>query len=176
MIRVVGIDPGIKGAFCVLEISGTFKFGEKQSVKLITVQDFPLYKEVKSKIKNTTRNRIDLKALALQLEINLAGAKICLIEDVGKMPTKSDPLAAFAFGFSTGAVSALVAQANIPLEKIRPDVWKAQFGLTSDKSKSIALAKKLVPASAEFLTLTKHDGRAEAVLLAYFAATHLRFK
>lgn len=175
-MKIIGVDPGIKGAFCVLEVLGNPNSIGKREVKLLFVSDFPLYKEIKNKLKETTRNRIDLKSLALLLEMNSQGVNLVLIEDVGKRATGADPLSHFAFGYATGAVHGIFSLIGIPIEKIKPEVWKAEFGLSSDKNKSIELAKRLVPESKEFLTLKSHDGRAEAILLAYLAAQKLRFK
>lgn len=175
-MKVMGIDPGIKGAFCVLELIGNPNSIGKKEIKLIKVCDFPLYKEIKNKSKETTRNRIDLKSLALLIEMYLDDVAIVLIEDVGKRATEADPLSHFAFGYATGAVHGIVSAYGKTIEKIKPEVWKSSFGLSQDKKKSIELAKRLVPESKEFLTLSKHDGRAEAMLLAYFAAQNLRLR
>lgn len=169
-MRVMGIDPGIKGAFAVIEL---LKDG---GLRLVTAQDFPILKEIKNKTKGTTRNRLDLSVLGNQLEVWSSGVKICLIEDVGKMATASDPLSAFAFGYATGAVNSLISFFGIKVEKMKPEIWKSYFALSSDKKKSIELALKLVPESKEFLTLLKHDGRAEAILLAYYAAKNVRIR
>jgi hypothetical protein len=46
-------------------------------------------------------------------------------------------------------------------------VWKRSLGLTSDKRASLDRARLMFP-SAD-LRLAKHDGRAEALLLAHYA-------
>lgn len=173
-MRVMGIDPGIKGAIAVLEVISFHP--QDLKVKLISVRDFPLVKEIKNKSKNTTRNRLDLKSLAFQMELDSLDVKFAMIEDVGKRQTEADPLSAFAFGYATGAVSGMLASNGLQIEKVKPEVWKSFFGLTSDKKLSIQWASRLVPESIEHLTLAKHDGRAEAILLAYYAARFLRRK
>ncbi len=167
----MGIDPGIRGALCVLEVYGPY-----QRPKLITVLDFPLKEVSKSKAKGTTATRIDLKALAFLIDAWSSGVKIALIEDVGTVGTNADPFSSFVFGFATGAVHGILSATDIQIEVIKPAVWKAGYGLTADKNKSIALAKKLIPECERYLTLKKHDGRSEAILLANFAAVNIRKK
>ena len=68
------------------------------------------------------------------------------------------------------AVSGMLASNSIQIEKVKPEVWKSFFWTFKRQKLSIKLADKLVPESIEHLTLAKHDGRAEAILLAYYAA------
>ena len=66
---------------------------------------------------------------------------------------------------------------NIPYETVRPQKWKKEFGLTSDKKQSIATAHRLFPG----VDLRKnerckkdHDGMAESVLLAEWARRNMK--
>ena len=45
-MRVMGIDPGIKGAIAVLEVISFHP--QDLKVKLVSVRDFPLVKEIKT--------------------------------------------------------------------------------------------------------------------------------
>ena len=58
----------------------------------------------------------------------------------------------------------MLATAGFELVQVHPATWKKHFKLTSDKELSRALATRLFPAAP--LHLKKHDGRAEALLLA----------
>lgn len=167
-IRVMGIDPGIKGAFCVLEL----KLGQKPT--LITIKDFPLM-ELK-RANGTAKIRLDLPSLAFSLDMFSSNVGIALIEDVGAMTTQADPIRMFTFGFATGAVHGILGSIGIKVEAVRPEIWKAMMGLSKDKQRSFDLALKLYPEAAKYLTLKKHDGRAEALLLAHFAATNLKIR
>lgn len=69
-----------------------------------------------------------------------------------------------SYGIAIGVVRSL----DIELNKVPPSTWKAELGLTSDKNKSLELARELFPEAKEYLKLKKHDGRAEALLLAYY--------
>lgn len=56
------------------------------------------------------------------------------------------------------------------LRTVSPSVWKRRVKVTADKNTSLALARTLWPdrASTDF-KLKKHDGRAEAALIGYYA-------
>lgn len=170
-IRIIGIDPGIKGAFCVLEIENP-----ASKPKLITIKDFPVISSIRNKATGAMKNNIDLPSLSFLLEQYSSEVKMALIEDVGRMQTQADPIRSFTFGFATGSVHGILASLGIKIEMVRPDVWKASLGLDSNKKKSLDLARRLYPESEKYINLMKHDGRAEALLLAHFAATHLKVK
>jgi hypothetical protein len=57
----------------------------------------------------------------------------------------------------------------LPLAFVTPAVWKASYGLSKDKHASLHKARLLYP-TAE-LHLAKHDGRAEALLIARYGLT-----
>jgi hypothetical protein len=159
---LMGIDPGLNGAVAILDTS--------ESLKIVTVFDIPTYE---LKVKGNKRKRTDIISLAFKIDSYSQLIKLALIEEVGQIGTKADPFSSFVFGFATGAVHGVLNACLIPVQTIRPDVWKASLGLSADKNKSIEKAKRLVTGSEEFLTLKKHDGRAEAILLAYLAYKHL---
>jgi crossover junction endodeoxyribonuclease RuvC len=90
-------------------------------------------------------------------------AVVAVIEKVGAMPGQGVS-SVFSLGDSYGAARAVLATAGFELVQVHPATWKKYFKLTSDKELSRALATRLFPAAP--LHLKKHDGRAEALLLA----------
>ena len=55
---------------------------------------------------------------------------------------------------------------------MRSQRWKKYFGLVkTDKEASRQKALELFPAAARFLSLKKHHGRAEAILIAHYYST-----
>lgn len=159
---ILGIDPGVSGAIAVIKNGLTPKF--------IGVYDMPTYK---LKVADKMRNRIDLTALSFLLESYSNQTKIALIEDVSSMPSDGH-VGAFTFGFATGVIHGALAMAGIKIAKVKPSVWKASFGLGSEKELSVALAIKFYPESAKHLKLKKDHGKAEAILLAHFAIKNMR--
>jgi crossover junction endodeoxyribonuclease RuvC len=147
---LLGIDPGCSGALALVEDG-----------RLRDVVDFPTLK-----LRKTTP---DLQSLALWLD----GLKVsrAIIEEVGAMP-KQGVTSSFNFGFACGAVQAAVAANYIPIEMVRPQVWKKHFHLTADKDSSRQRAMREWPDKAGLFARVKDDGRAEAALIALWGFQH----
>jgi crossover junction endodeoxyribonuclease RuvC len=78
---------------------------------------------------------------------------------------------AFNFGFTTGVLHGALAGNQIPMVLVPPSVWKRAYGLIGqDKDASRLAASRLAPAFAQHWPLKKHDGRAEAFLLAHYGS------
>lgn len=89
------------------------------------------------------------------------------VEDVHAMP-KQGVVSSFGFGRSAGVVHGVLAALGYPTTMIRPEMWKRQMGLIGAlKDASRQRAQKYFPRAP--LQLKKHDGRAEALLLARLA-------
>ena len=154
MRLICGIDPGLGGAIAFLTESGEFRY----------VADLPI-------VANTTgRNQID--GLGLAAILRRFPPTICLVERVGPRPGEG-ATGAFSFGHSVGVIQGVLATLEVPYQFVQPSVWKRQAGIppSSDKAASIAAAKRLIPTAAPRLTLRKHDGRAESLLIARHALT-----
>lgn len=79
----------------------------------------------------------------------------------------------FEFGFAAGALVQAVASAGIPLTLVHPATWKTVYGLRGgreNKDMSRSKASQMFPNAAHNWPLKKHDGRAEAVLLAHYGS------
>lgn len=74
----------------------------------------------------------------------------------------------FSFGYSAGFMYGLVVASGKPHTFLTPQSWKKIVGLSgSDGEQSRARASQLMPGCARFWPLKKHDGRAEAALIAW---------
>ncbi len=80
---------------------------------------------------------------------------------------------AFKFGCGFGMVRGVIAASGVPLHLVSPSKWKRHFGLDSDKEKSRAMALRLWPARSDLFGRKKDHGRAEAALLARYAAERI---
>lgn len=91
------------------------------------------------------------------------------IEKVGAMP-KQGVVSTFKFGKAAGFVEGVVRANYIPYQLVSPKEWKKEFGLNSDKAKSIEVCKKLFPEVDLVPDGCKkaHDGIAEALLMAEY--------
>ena len=96
------------------------------------------------------------------------------VERVHAMPHQGS-VSMFTFGQSFGWILGALDVAEISYQLIEPRKWKAEFGLNSDKAKSIEVARQLFPAAALIPKGCKkpHDGIAEALLMAEFARRKL---
>ena len=96
---------------------------------------------------------------------------VAAVEKVGAMPGQGVS-STFSFGQSYGFILGVLSALEIPYQTVPPRKWKAEFGLNSDKSKSIEVCKRLFP-DVDLLPTRRcrkdSDGMAESLLLAEFA-------
>jgi hypothetical protein len=148
----LAIDPGLSGALAVLD--------ERQQIELLA--DLPIIRDHKLAWVDGAR----LQTLLLDA---LRGRQCrAVVERVSSMPGQGIA-SSFAFGVGFGSILSVIQALHLPLEFVTPARWKAQLGLPRDKHASLDRARLLFP-TAE-LHLAKHDGRAEALLIAHAALT-----
>lgn len=151
MSYVMGIDPGNKGAVAILTAAG----------ELVEVWDMPT---LEVKVGKATKTRISAQLLAHELR-NWDNVLRCHMEAVSSSP-QMGVSSAFAFGEGFGVVKGVLAALQIPLVLVPPAKWKRDMGLNQSKDGSRALAIAKWPRHAGEFKLVKHDGRAEASLIA----------
>lgn len=151
---IAGIDPGFSGAIALLH-------GER-----LTVLDLPI-------VKIRDKKQIDAKLFSRFIRTYAPSIKAAVIEDVHSMPGQGVS-STFRFGYNAGVLYGVLSANSIKTIKVAPAVWKSSFGLTRDKRKSLELARKLFPKYKEFFKLAKHDGRAEAALIALFGQQRIK--
>jgi crossover junction endodeoxyribonuclease RuvC len=153
---VLGVDPGLRGALCLLDVSD----------RSITVFDMPV-----------TDGRVDPAKLASIVDLCKIRGEICAaVELVSSMPRQAS---AFPFGVSAGVVHGVLGALGVPYVLIPPSQWKPAMGLrrmsdeTQDQNKTRAreLAGKLWPSHTELFRRVKDDGRAESALLGRYHAS-----
>jgi crossover junction endodeoxyribonuclease RuvC len=152
MTLQIGIDPGLRGAIAVLDQAG----------ELVSLDDLPV-------IRDLSLAWIDGNQLQTIILDALQGRQSrAIVERVASMPGQG-VASSFCFGVGLGSVLSVLQALHIPLEFVTASVWKRSYGLGKDKHASLHKARLLHP-TAE-LHLAKHDGRAEALLLARYALT-----
>jgi len=157
MTLFIGIDPGLHGAIAVY--SGL--------ADLLEVIDVPVHELT---VNGKQRLQIDKHRLGRILK-SAGPLGRAFVEDVHSMP-KQGVASSFKFGFVAGCIQQAVVDAGFELVLVPPQVWKRRFNLTADKDASRARASELLPAHAHLWPLKKHDGRAEAALLALYGARY----
>lgn len=163
----LGIDPGNAGAFAWVTADG----------QLIAVEDMPTI-EVRGKQQISAPG-----VAALMLKRPLAAV---IIEDVVAMPRrKKDPtnpqsedvvsmgaVSMINYGRGCGKLEGAAAALGLSVSIFAPQSWKARAKVPSDKDECRARASRLWPGMASWFKRKKDNGRADAALMAYWAATN----
>lgn len=111
------------------------------------------------------------KFILCYLAENHKGELRCCIERVNAMPGQG-VTSMFNFGLNYGWLLGQLDAYDIPYETVLPKKWKAEFGLTGDKTNSIEVCKRLFPKVSLLRTercKKDDDGKAEALLMAEYA-------
>lgn len=160
---VLGIDPGLTGALALYD----------PALDTLDVRDMPTF--VLPKGAKGKRTELDLYGLASILD-EWAKFKVrAYVEQVGATP-QMGVTSAFSFGGSYWAARMACAAHFIPTELVTPQVWKRALGVAAGAGKTDvvrARASAIMPRHAVNWPLGKHDGRAEAALIAYYGAGQL---
>jgi hypothetical protein len=163
---IIGIDPGISGAIALLE-DGKFAGAWAMPIEA----------------KKTSGNQVDAAALiSVATEITEQHApSLVAIERISAPPVfgkgagrmGSGLASSMSMGDSAGCARMFAALLGCRYEMVAPASWKKALKLGRNKGHSIALAHRLYPASRKVITLKKHDGLAEALLIAHYAHLYL---
>ena len=156
-MRVLGVDPGGKGALALLTPEG------------LRVEDMPVFLVPRGR-----SAKVELDVHGLIALLRGWGPDVCWFEQVGG--TEGDSASsAFNFGRITGACEALVKASGARFERVAPHVWKKTMKLRGGaigKDEARARATDLFPANAAEFRRKMDDGRAEAALLAEYGRRH----
>jgi crossover junction endodeoxyribonuclease RuvC len=141
----MGIDPGLSGAWAVIDSAGGYVSAGDMHNEDGRVLTRHVWAEMLSAVK---RNRV-----------------IVAVERVHSMP-KQGVATTFAFGAAYGCALTLGNMFEDQAVLVTPNQWKKFYGLDADKNKSSALARDMWPTAP--IKLKKHNGRAEALLIANY--------
>lgn len=158
----IGVDPGLSGAIaCWRPVD-----------RWLVVIDMPTLAISKNaKVKRS----VDAIQLAHQLrdmvetaEDDVGRIHLALIEQSGARPNEGLG-SAHANGRNWGVAYGVLCAQMVPADIVTPQSWKRDMGCPRDKDGARARASALLPQFAEYWKLAKHDGRAEAALIALYA-------
>jgi hypothetical protein len=141
--QVLGIDPGLKGALAWVNEAGF----------LLEVEDMPVLDG------NVSAN------LLTNLIVAYGPVEVVVIERQQSMP-KQGVASSFKTGTGYGILIGIVAALHIPAVYWPSSMWKKTLRLSSNKEYSRQRAMERWPDQTEIFKLKKHEGRAEASLLA----------
>lgn len=153
---IIGIDPGNEGALALMVDGAIVEY---------------------TKMPNTTKGVREWLEMALRFTAFCQQEAFMAVEYQQPMPGK---LAVNIKGtanmmrkFGQWEVHALYLA--IPYHEVTPQAWKRNMGVTTDKATSIQLCERLFPSVDLILPgcRRKHDGIAEAILIAEYARRNL---
>lgn len=157
MSVVVGIDLGVTGAISAIDHRGE-----------AVIHDLPILQDESGK-------RLDAPAFIrlLRTLVPASDAGFVVTENVHVMPIAGRAMRHSSESTLVGlryAVHAAADIARIRVEFVRPQAWKAHFGIKGDKTGAAArqVATTLYPSRAAELQRVKDHNRAEALLIARF--------
>jgi len=164
MIRVVGIDPGLDGAVAVLDLH--------QGGAILHLTRVTPTPTLTVTVRKRTRREYDVPGMWRLVADALApgGVTVALvaIEHQGPRP-KEGVVSSFRTGLGFGLWRALTVAAQLPLAIVHPQSWRREYGLIGGgKQASIRCALERFPTYPS--ALRRHDGAADAILIAGFAA------
>lgn len=150
----LGIDPGLDGAIGVLRDDDT-----------LAVHDIPTLK-----VGSAGKRVVDHAALATLLDtIHRDGCPaLAVVEAVASSPQQG-VASAFSFGQCYGTIVGALAAHFVPIRMVTPPSWKRALRIAAGSNKDVSRrrASEIFPRSAHLWPLVKHDGRAEAALIAW---------
>jgi crossover junction endodeoxyribonuclease RuvC len=156
MAVILAIDPGASGALAFFN----------PETGMLDVEDMPTL-EVKR------GNKIKREISPQMLAGIIASRKPdrAIIELVGAMPGQG-VTSMFAFGKSYGLCIGICSGLQIPVEHVTPQKWKKAVGAREGKDGNRMRAAEVFPGYAHLFRRVKDDGRADAALIAFWAATN----
>lgn len=146
MTRILGIDPGRRGAIAVLDTA----------TRRVECHDMP---------QTTDALHAALAALPVVLH--------CTLEHLHAGPQMGRTTIAAMFE-AYGVLKGALAWRSIPVYTVRPSQWKPALNIPADKAAARRRAAEFFPEDAFQWRMAKHDGRAEAALLAWYGLRWVR--
>jgi len=145
-MNILGIDVGMNGALALYD------------GKELIIHDMPTNE------RNKTR-RIDCNMLK-RIVLSMGPIDMAYIEQVNAFGMGAS--SAYNFGWSCGTVEAVISGCGVPFSYVTPMVWKKKMDCPKDKNAARTRASQLLPVHSFNWDLKKHDGRAEASLIALY--------
>jgi len=153
---IIGIDPDIKGAICILKDG-----------KILDVFDMPIMpvgKKNKSQVNGSQIYNEIKKATINEEKTNIK----VVIEQVSAMPGQG-VTSMFNFGQSFGVLKGIFSAMQIPMDFVSPVKWKKHFNLiNTQKDSSRTKAIEFFPYISHKLSRKKDANKADAILIASF--------
>ena len=152
---ILAIDPGASGALA-------FFNPEAGTLEII---DTPVVQ-----VKRGTKTKTEISPQMMSAIIRARDPKIAILELVNARPGQGVS-SMFQFGRGVGMYEGALAALQVPATYITPQGWQKAVNARSGKDGNRQRAAELFPAYAHLFARKKDDGRADAALMAWWAAT-----
>ena len=153
---IIGIDPGIKGAICILKDG-----------KILDVFDMPIMPVGKKNKSQVNGSQIYNEIKKVTVNEEKTNIKV-VIEQVSAMPGQG-VTSMFNFGQSFGVLKGIFSAMQIPMDFVSPVKWKKHFNLiNTQKDSSRTKAIEFFPYISHKLSRKKDANKADAILIASF--------
>ena len=153
---IIGIDPGIKGAICILK--------DGNILDVFDMPIMPVGKKNKSQVNGSQIYNEIQKAI---LNEDKKDIKV-VIEQVSAMPGQG-VTSMFNFGQSFGVLKGIFSAMQIPMDFVSPVKWKKYYNLiNTHKDSSRTKAIEFFPYISSKLSRKKDANKADAILIASF--------
>lgn len=150
----VGIDPGLDGAIAILNAQrGTLEVVDMPTVEVL---------------RNGKKKREVSAAMVAATLRDIPAINMAVLERVNAMPGQG-VTSVFSFGRSAGVIEGVLGALNIPSAIVSPQKWQKHIGVRGGKDGARLRATEVFPAYANLFARKKHDGRADAALMAWYA-------
>ena len=151
---IIGIDPGVSGAICILN-----------NGKITEVYEMPTMIDGKKNKKQV--NGAEITNIFQKELINNNDAKV-VIEHVSAMPGQG-VTSMFNFGQSFGVLKGICAALKLPVYFVRPVKWKRYFNLIkTNKDASRTKVIEIFPYISSKIPKKKDANKADAILIAAY--------
>lgn len=153
-MTICGIDPGLNGGISFM--SDNFLI-----CKPVPVETY--------RVAGKTRKFLSVASICELLDDY--SPKLVFIEKQQAMP-KQGVVSTFRTGFGYGIYLGLIVALGYKFVEVRPQVWKKDLGVTSDKDQARQRATELMPDASACWEKRNQDGIAESALIAYWGMNY----
>lgn len=154
----IGIDAGVSGAVAAIYEDGRLDIND---IPTITVGK-------RRQIDAPEFLRILRHYLADDLHYVTSGMEVFAGLELVHSQPRDGAVGAFSFGRSFGNMEMALTALGIPHRLVRPQEWMKAMGVGADKENRRLTARRVFPLAADQLNLKKHNGRADALLIAAY--------
>ncbi len=166
----IGIDPGLTGAFAVLDHHGN----------AVAVHDLPVMPIPEAGPKATIKTEIDVRELykLLRSVIPADETALCVMEHASSVGAQFGDQAKASLAATKAYIMAVIRLQGLDVRRIAPVTWKRMYGIKEPiegsgkpdgKKQALLQARSLF--GHEHMPLAKHHNRAEALLIARYGQT-----